>query len=245
MKFPYLFSPIKINTMELKNRIVMTAMHLGYTPKGEATDRLIDFYSMRARGGVGLIVVGGCSIDEYGSMSSMIGIHDDRYIPGLKRLTSAVQTGGSKIAAQLYQAGRYTHSAMIGGRKPFSSSAVRSKLTGETPRALELEEIPGVQDKFGKAAVRAKESGFDAVEILASAGYLISQFLSPITNLREDKYGGSLKNRMRFGIEVAKKVRAAVGPDYPILVRLAGNDFMEGGNTNQEAKGFASELEKV
>jgi len=231
--------------MELKNRIVMTAMHLGYTPKGEATDRLIDFYSMRARGGVGLIVVGGCSIDEYGSMSSMIGIHDDRYIPGLKRLTSAVQTGGSKIAAQLYQAGRYTHSAMIGGRKPISSSAVRSKLTGETPRALELEEIPCIQDKFGKAAVRAKESGFDAVEILASAGYLISQFLSPITNLREDKYGGSLKNRMRFGIEVAKKVRAAVGKDYPILVRLAGNDFMEGGNTNQEAKEFASELEKA
>jgi len=231
--------------MELKNRIVMTAMHLGYTPKGEATDRLIDFYTMRTRGGVGLIVVGGCSIDEYGSMSSMIGIHDDRYIPGLKRLTRAVQTGGAKIAAQLYQAGRYTHSAMIGGRKPFSSSAVRSKLTGETPRALDLEEIPGVQDKFGKAAVRAKESGFDAVEILASAGYLISQFLSPITNLREDKYGGSLKNRMRFGIEVAEKVRAAVGKDYPILVRLAGNDFMEGGNTNQEAKIFASELEKA
>ncbi|MBW2116444.1 MAG: FAD-dependent oxidoreductase [Deltaproteobacteria bacterium] len=245
MKFPYLYSPININTMELKNRIVMTAMHLGYTPKGEATDCLINFYTMRARGGVGLIVVGGCSIDEYGSMSSMIGIHDDRYIPGLKRLTRAVKTGGAKIAAQLYQAGRYTHSAMIGGRKPFSSSAVRSKLTGETPRALELEEIQGVQDKFGKAAVRAKESGFDAVEILASAGYLISQFLSPITNLREDKYGGSLENRMRFGIEVGEKVRAAVGKDYPILVRLAGNDFMEGGNRNQEAKIFASELEKA
>jgi len=231
--------------MELKNRIVMTAMHLGYTPEGEATDCLIDFYTQRAKGGVGLILVGGCSIDEYGSMSSMIGIHDDRYVPGLKRLTKAVQAGGAKIAAQLYQAGRYTHSAMIGGRKPFSSSAVRSKLTGETPRALEIEEIPGVQDKFGEAAVRAKESGFDAVEILASAGYLISQFLSPITNLRKDKYGGSLENRMRFGIEVAEKVRSAVGPDYPILVRLAGNDFMEGGNRNQEAKIFASELEKV
>jgi len=245
MEFPYLFSPVKINTMELKNRIVMTAMHLGYTPKGDVTDCLIDFYTTRARGGVGLIIVGGCSIDEYGSMSSMIGIHNDRYIPGLKKLTRAVRTGGAKIAAQLYQAGRYTHSAMIGGRKPFSSSAVRSKLTGETPRALELKEIPGIQDKFGEAALRARESGFDAVEILASAGYLISQFLSPITNLRKDKYGGSLENRMRFGIEVAEKVRAAVGKDYPILVRLAGNDFMEGGNTNQEAKAFASELEKA
>jgi len=228
--------------MELKNRIVMTAMHLGYTPNGDVTDCLIDFYTTRARGGVGLIIAGGCSIDEYGSMSSMIGINDGRYIPGLKRLTRAVQAGGSKIAAQLYQAGRYSHSAMIGGRKPFSSSAVRSRLTGETPRALELEEIPGVQDKFGEAALRAREAGFDAVEILASAGYLISQFLSPITNLREDKYGGSLENRMRFGIEVAEKVRAAVGKEYPILVRLAGNDFMVGGNTNQEAKVFRGDM---
>ncbi len=245
MEFPYLFSPIKINNMELKNRIVMTAMHLGYTPEGEVTDRLIDFYTLRAKGGVGLIIVGGCSIDEYGGMSSMICIRDDQYIPGLKRLTESVKNSGVKIAAQLYQAGRYTHSAMIGGRKPFSASAVRSKLTGEIPRPLELEEIPGVQDKFAEAAVRAKESGFDAVEILGSAGYLISQFLSPLTNLREDEYGGSLENRMRFGLEVVEKVRKAVGPDYPVLVRLAGNDFMEGGNTNRESKIFASEVEKV
>ena len=245
MEFPYLFSPIKINTMELKNRIVMTAMHLGYTPEGEVTDRLIDFYALRAKGGVGLIIVGGCPIDEFGGMSSMICIHDDAYIPGLKQLTDAVKNSGAKIAAQLYQAGRYTHSATIGGRKPFSSSAVRSKFTGETPRALELNEIPGVQDKFAEAAVRAKESGFDAVEILGSAGYLISQFLSPITNLREDKYGGSLENRMRFGLEVVEKVREAVGPDFPILMRVAGNDFMEGGNTNKESRLFATEAEKV
>ncbi len=245
MEFPYLFSPIKINNMEIKNRIVMTAMHLGYTPEGEVTDRLIDFYTQRAKGGVGFIIVGGCSIDEYGGMLSMISIRDDNYIPGLKRLTESVQNAGAKIAAQLYQAGRYTHSAMIGGRQPFSASAVRSKLTGEIPRPLELEEIPGVQDKFAEAAVRAQHSGFDAVEILASAGYLISQFLSPVTNLREDKYGGSLENRMRFGLEVFEKVRKAVGPDYPVIIRLAGNDFMEGGNTNKESKIFASEVEKL
>jgi 2,4-dienoyl-CoA reductase (NADPH2) len=244
MEFPYLFSPIKINNMELKNRIVMTAMHLGYTPEGEVTDRLIDFYTIRAKGGVGLIIVGGCSIDEYGGMLSMICIRDDQYIPGLQRLTESVKNAGAKIAAQLYQAGRYTHSAMIGGRKPFSASAVRSKMTGEVPRALELEEIPGVQDKFAEAAIRAKRSGFDAVEILASAGYLISQFLSPLTNLRKDGYGDSLENRMRFGLEVVEKVRKAVGPDYPVIIRLAGNDFMEGGNTNKESKIFASEVEK-
>ncbi len=245
MDFPNLFSPITINAMTLKNRMVMTAMHLGYTPEGTVTDRLIDFYARRARGGVGLIIVGGCPIDEYGGMSSMIAIHDDRFIPGLEQLTRAVKEGGARIAAQLYQAGRYTHSSMIGGRKPFSASAVRSKLTGETPRALTLNEIPQVQDRFAEAARRAKTAGFDAVEILGSAGYLISQFLSPVTNRREDEYGGSFENRMRFGLEVVAKVRRAVGPNYPVLMRLAGNEFMEGGNTNREAAIFAAEAEKA
>jgi 2,4-dienoyl-CoA reductase (NADPH2) len=245
MEYPFLFSPIQINSMHLKNRIVMTAMHLGYTPQGEVTDQLVEFYAERSRGGVGLIIVGGCPIDEYGGMAGMISLHHDRYVPGLERLTHAVKEGGARIAAQLYQAGRYTHSAMIGGRKPFSSSAVKSKLTGETPRVLELDEIPGVQDRFAEAALRAKKAGFDAVEILGSAGYLICQFLSPITNLRDDRYGGTLENRMRFGLEVVEKVRKALGPDYPVLIRLAGNDFMEGGHTNREARIFAVELEKA
>lgn len=245
MHFRHLFSPIQINQMQVKNRIVMTAMHLGYTPEGEVTERLIEFYRRRAQGGVGLIIVGGCTIDEYAGMASMIGLSEDRFIPGLKRLVEAVQAEGAKIAAQLYQAGRYTHSAMIGGRRPFSASAVRSRLTGETPRALELEEIPGVQASFAKAALRAKEAGFDAVEILGSAGYLISQFFSPVTNKRTDAYGGSLENRMRFGIEVVQKVREAVGPDFPVIMRLAGNEFMEGGNTNKEARIFAKELERA
>jgi 2,4-dienoyl-CoA reductase (NADPH2) len=245
MTFPHLFTPIKINNVELKNRVVLTAMHLGYTPEGGVTDRLTDFYTVRAKGGVGLIIVGGCRIDEYAGAGSMLRIDDDRFIPGLRALTDRVKAEGSKIAAQLYQAGRYAHSSMIGGKKPISASAVRSKLTGESPRALELDEIPALQDKFAEGALRAKDSGFDAVEILGSAGYLISQFLSPLTNKREDKYGGSFENRMRFGLEVTEKVRKAVGPDYPIIMRLAGNEFMKGGNTNEEAKTFASELEKA
>ena len=231
--------------MTLKNRIVMTAVHLGYTPEGSVTDRLVDFYQERARGGVGLIVVGGCPIDEQGSMAGMPRIDHDRYIPGLEKLTDAVKKEGAKIGAQLYQAGRYVHSSMIGGQKAVSASAVRSKLTGETPRALELDEIPEVQDRFAKAAERAKRTGFDTVEILGSAGYLISQFLSPITNKREDLYGGTFENRMRFGLEVAETVRKAVGKDYPLMMRLAGNEFMDGGNTNHEARIFASELEKA
>ena len=245
MGFPHLFSPITIQNMALKNRIVMTAMHLGYTPKGEVTDQLVNFYVERAQGGVGLIIVGGCPVDETGGMVGMIALQDDRFIPGLKRLTRSVKDHGAKIAAQLYQAGRYTHSTMIGGQKPISASAVRSRLTGETPRAITLEEIPEVQDKFAEAAVRARTAGFDAVEILGSAGYLISQFLSPITNLRKDQYGGSFKNRMRFGLETITKVRKAVGSDYPVLLRIAGNDFMEGSNTNLEARQFAAAAEKA
>ena len=245
MEFPHLFSPIKINNVELKNRVVLTAMHLGYTPEGGVTNRLTEFYRVRARGGVGLIIVGGCRIDEYAGAGSMLRIDDDRFIPGLRTLVDAVKAEGSLIAAQLYQAGRYAHSSMIGGKKPISASAIRSRLTGESPRALELDEIPPQQDKFAEGAQRAKDSGFDAVEILGSAGYLISQFLSPLTNKRDDKYGGSFENRMRFGLEVTEKVRKAVGPAYPIIMRLAGNEFMAGGNTNEEAKIFASELEKV
>lgn len=245
MIFPHLFSPITINSLVLKNRIVMSAMHLGYATDGEVTERLIHFYSARARGGAGLIIVGGCPIDPYGSMANMIALHDDRFLPGLEKLTREVHAGGAAIAAQLYQAGRYTHSSMINGQKPISASAIRSKFTGETPRALETGEIPGSQGRFVEAALRAQRAGFDAVEILGSAGYLISQFLSPLTNQRDDRYGGTFENRMRFGLEVVETVRHAVGPGYPIIMRLAGNDFMPGGNTNREARIFASELEKV
>lgn len=245
MMFPLLFSPITINTLVLKNRIVMSAMHLGYATDGEVTERLIHFYAARARGGAGLIIVGGCPIDQYGSMANMIALHDDRFLPGLENLTCEVHTGGAAIAAQLYQAGRYTHSSMIDGRKPISASAIRSKFTGETPRALEPGEISGILGNFSGAALRAQRAGFDAVEILGSAGYLISQFLSPLTNQRDDRYGGTFENRMRFGLEVVEAVRSAVGPEYPIIMRLAGNDFMPGGNTNREAQIFASELEKV
>ena len=181
MAFPNLFSPISINTLDVKNRIVMTAMHLGYTPDGEVTERLVEFYTARARGGAGLIIIGGCTIDALAGMSNMVAIYEDRFLPGLERLAREVKAHGAGVALQLYQAGRYTHSSMIGGEKPISASAVRSRLTGETPRALEPEEISGVQMKYAEAAGRAQRAGFDAVEILGSAGYLISQFLSPLT----------------------------------------------------------------
>ncbi len=242
-EFPYLFSPISINTMALKNRIVMSAMHLGYTEGGEVNDRLIDFYARRAKGGAGLIIVGLCSIDDDAGMPNMITIKDDRYIPGLTRLAEAVQLGGAKVAAQIGHQGASVFSAFIEGRTPVSASAIQTTMTRETPRALELEEIPLIQNKYVQAAVRVKKAGFDAVEILS--GYLPAQFLSPLSNMRDDEYGGNLTNRMRFGLEVAGKVREAVGKDFPVSVRVSGNEFIGGGFTREDAIMFASELEKT
>lgn len=238
-----LLSPIQVGPLTLKNRVVMPAMHLHYTPAGEVTDQLIDFYVERAAGGAALIIIGGCPIDDMSGMPAMVLLNHDRFIPGLTRLTAALHDHGALVAAQLYQAGRYAFSAMIGGKQPIAPSPIRSKFTGEVPREMTKEDILQVIGNFASAAKRAKAAGFDAVEILASAGYLISQFLSPLTNFREDEYGGPLENRMRFGLEVAQAVRDAVGPDMAVLCRLAGNDFMPGSHTNVESALFAEALE--
>jgi len=188
-----------------------------------------------------LIIVGGCTIDEH-SFGTMIKIDDDKYIPGLAELTGAIHDEGGKIAAQLFQPGRYAYS-FLAGIQPVAPSAVASRLTGQKPREMTLDEIKTMVKKFARAAVRAKEAGFDAVEIIASAGYLVSQFLSPVTNLREDEYGGNFERRMKFGLEVAARVRDAVGPEYPVLFRIGGNDYMAGGNTSREIAAFCARLE--
>jgi 2,4-dienoyl-CoA reductase (NADPH2) len=237
-----LFTPVAIGSIELANRIVMPAVHLNYTPEGFVTDQLVRFYVERAAGGVGLIIVGGCSVDEYAGAGFMLGLSDDQFIPGLQRLTQAVHREGLPIAAQLYHAGRYSHSALI-GRQAVAPSAVESRFTHETPREMTQADIERTVGNFAQAARRAKEAGFDAVEIGGSAGYLICQFLSPLTNRRQDAYGGDWEDRMRFALEVVGAVREAVGPDYPVIFRVAGNDFMEGGNTNREARLLAQALE--
>jgi len=236
-----LFTPVAIGPMELANRVVMPAVHLNYTPDGLVTDQLVHFYAERAAGGVGLIIVG-CPVDEYAGAGFMVGLSDDRFIPGLQRLTQAVHQEGVPVAAQLYHAGRYSHSTLI-GRQAIAPSAVASRFTHETPRQMSQADIERTVGRFAQAARRAQEAGFDAVEIGGSAGYLICQFLSPLTNQRQDGYGGDWQNRLRFALEVVGAVRGAVGPGYPVIFRLAGNDFMEGGNTNREARLLAQALE--
>jgi len=240
----YLFKPVRIGKLELPNRVVMTAMHLNYTPGGKVSERLIAFYEERARFGLSLAIVGGCTVDEYSGSPDMLSLKDDADMDGLKRLAEAVHRAGGHLFAQLYHAGAYAHSVFLGGKQALSPSGVFSRFTKETPREMTRSDIIWVIENFAKAAQRAKDAGFDGVEILGSAGYLISQFLSPLTNKRDDEYGGPLENRMRFGLEVLRAVRQQVGSDFPVSYRIAGNDFVPGSHTNEEAKAFAQALDR-
>jgi 2,4-dienoyl-CoA reductase (NADPH2) len=234
-----LFEPIRVGPMELSNRVVMTAMHMNYTPNGHVSEQLTNFYTARARGGVGLMIIGGAEIDDEASgMDTFLSIKDDKFIPGLKSFADAIHNEGGKVAVQLYMAGAYSF-ASLKGLPVFAPSSYVSAFSRQQTTPMTLEDIERVQDDFTQATRRAKEAGFDAVEVLASAGYLISQFLSPKTNKRDDDYGGPLVNRMRFGREVVEKVRKEAGSNMAVLVRIAGNDFVPDSHTNTEAKVFA------
>jgi len=230
--------------MTVSNRVVMTAMHLNYTPSGTVTDRFIDFYRARARGGAGLIVIGGADINDQASgMDFMLSIKDDSTIPGLKRFADAMHEEDVKCAVQLYMAGAYSFCGMK-GLPVMAPAEYVSQFSRQKTTAMTLEDIERVQMDYVNAARRAEQAGFDAVEVLASAGYLICQFLSPRTNTRNDQYGGPLENRMRFGLETIRRVREAVGPDIAVIVRVAGNDFVPGSHTNKESRVFAAAAEK-
>ena len=243
MQYYRLFKPIKIRNLELKNRIIMPAIHLMYNMDGFANERFNEFYWRRAEGGAGLIFVGGCRFDEYGGSPGMMSLQTDEFIAGYREFTDGMHKRGAKVGVQLYHAGAYAHSIANDGREALAPSAVLSKFTKEMPKEMTKSEMKEVISKWEDAAVRAKAAGFDIVEISASAGYLISQFLSPKTNLRTDEYGGSWEKRTRFPLEVVAAIREAVGEDYPICVRIAGNDFVPGSNGNDETVLFAKLLE--
>lgn len=237
-----LFQPIKINRAEIKNRICMPGMNLNYCDEYHVTERLVDFYTERARGGVGMIVAGCATVDEFSGGRRFIGAHSDEFIPGLRKLAGGIKENGAAAFIQLNHLGRYAFSASIGNRQPMAPSAIASRLTREVPHALTLDEIALVIEAFAQAARRVKEAGFNGIEVLCGTGYLISEFLAPVTNQRTDSYGGSFENRMRFGLEIIQATRKAVGPDFPVTARMNGNDFMQGGNSRQELQTFAKAL---
>jgi 2,4-dienoyl-CoA reductase (NADPH2) len=245
MEFKKLFEPIRINTLEIKNRTVMPSMGLSFTDKYEFNDRYKAFYRARAKGGVGLMTIGPIAIDRVGSAPLTIGLFDESNLATLTTFMEELHRETDvRVATQLFHMGRYAFS-MLSGQQPIAPSPIPSKLTGEMPREMTRQDIDTIQEAYVAAARRSVDVGFDFVEILACTGYLISQFLSPLTNHRTDAYGGSMENRMRFGIEMIEKVRAAVGPDVPVGIRVAGNDFMDGGHSNVESAQFCVAAEKA
>ncbi len=240
-----LFEPIKIGSLEIKNRLAMSAMDLGFTSDGSINKRFIDFYVERARGGVGLIVVGGCYPEMTGKVwKSIIGLDKDKYIPGLKKLTDTIHKYDVKIAAQILHGGR-SASSFFSKTHPVSPSSLSHINIKQKPHALTIPEIKKVIDGYVAATVRVKKGGFDAVEIHGGMGYLINQFLSEATNKRKDRYGGSLKNRIRFAKEIVVAIKKKVGKRYPVIFRMSGADFVDEGLQIDESVEIAIELEKV
>ena len=240
-----LFEPIRIADLEVKNRIYLPAMHLNMAENFMVTGRIVDFYTERARGGAGLICVGFATVDEFSGIYTNIGAHDDKFIPGLARIAEAINGNGARSCVQLNHAGRYNYSFFLDGKQAVAPSAVYSKLTKETPRELDIDEVRQIVDGFARAALRVRKAGYDAVEVLCGTGYLISAFLSPLTNKREDEYGGSFENRMRFGLDIIRAILAACGEDFPILVRMNGNDFMKDGMGRRELQAYAKKLVEI
>ena len=230
MQFPHLFSSVTINGMTLKNRAVMPPMGTGYgNPDSTVSDRLVAYLARRAQGGTGLIITEVCAVDPRGKgFPNEIGIWSDAFIPGLARIPEALHHFGAKAALQLHHAGRETFEDAIGAI-PEAPSAIPSVILGQPCEAMSLERIAQIVEAFASAAGRAKTAGFDAVELHGAHGYLLNQFLSPFSNQRDDKYGGSDENRARFVLEIIAAVRKKVGNDFPVWIRVSADELVRGG----------------
>ncbi len=230
-----LFDETRIKGMRLDNRLVRSATWEGMCdPDGRPTQKLADYYADLARGGVGLIVTGYAYVRPDGKqLPGQMGAHDDTLGAALTALVDAVHAESGRICLQLVHAGGQA-SAKAAGR-PIAPSAVKVDQFPDVPAGLAIDEIEPLVRCFAEAARRGKEAGFDAVQLHAAHGYLINQFLSPLTNQRTDIYGGAAENRCRFLMEVYRAVRGAVGKEYPVLVKLNGSDNLPGGLTLDDA----------
>jgi dimethylglycine catabolism A len=244
-RLPRLFTPGRIGSVEIKNRVVMPPMTTrAADADGFVSDDTVAYFCARAEGGTGLITVEMASPEQAGRHRNFeLGIYDDRFIPGLSRLVDALHERGAKVSIQLGHGGAHTRPDINGGLPPVGPSAIPHVVqegTTETiiPEAMTRERIDQAIESFAEAALRARQAGFDMVEVHAAHGYLISQFLCPVENLRDDEFGGSLKNRARLGVDVVKRIKTRV-PGFPVIFRLNGDDFMPGGMTATEARQVA------
>ncbi|MEE8449870.1 MAG: FAD-dependent oxidoreductase [Thermodesulfobacteriota bacterium] len=240
-----LFTPISLGKLLVKNRIVEAPTTIYFaTKEGAITQRMLDFYEERARGGPGLIILESACVDEIASQPeyNKLALSDDAFIRGLSELAEIIKAHDVAAGCQLVHAGRQR----AFGRLPVvAPSPIPCPDGGTVPKELTGEEIDNIIEAFGQAGARARRAGFDLVEILAGHGYLIGQFLSAETNKRTDQYGGSLANRMRFALQVTERVRQAVGDDFPISVRISAQDYTPEGINLEESGVTAVELEKA
>ncbi len=234
--------PINFGKLELHNRIVMPPIATYQnTEDGYVTQKMLDYYGERAKGGnISMIITEHSYITLQGkAKAKQLSIADDACIDGLKKLTDAIHQNGTKAMAQINHAGSAAPSAVNGGRVVSASGVILPTKPmmgdGTVPEELTKEEIAEIEYLFGQAARRAKEAGYDAVEIHSAHAYLLNQFYSPLTNKRTDEYGGSLENRLRVHREVIREVRKQVGRDFPISVRLGGCDYCAGGSTIEDS----------
>jgi len=241
-----LFEPIEINSMVSKNRFVRTATAERMSPpKGEFTREMVKLYVRLAQGGVGLIITGHSYIHPLGKADRrMTGIYKDDLVPTLKELVKEVHKFKTKIVMQINHCGG-RRDKDVGEETPIGPSTVEYKPLELTSREMDAREIEEVINLFAQAAKRVKDAGFDGVQIHSVHGYLINQFLSPITNKRKDSWGGSLDNRMRFLLEVYRLTRETVGKDYPVLAKIPAGDFVAGGLTVREACEVAKRLSQL
>lgn len=240
------FSPVRIGNMELKNRFVVTAMAaLLCQQDGSVTDKFIAYHEAKAKGGWGLIITENFYAEPRGkSFPTLAGLHNDSLIEGHKKLTNTIHKYDSKIVAQIYHCGRQT-SKRLTGVTPAAPSAMFDATYQEEVHELTVEEIHDLVGKFGDLAKRAQTAGYDGVEVHCAHGYLISEFLSPFVNKRTDEYGGTFYNRARFLLEIIADIKEKTGKDFPIMIRISGEEMVPGGRSIEDTKAIAMLAEQA
>ena len=239
--FPHLLEPLDLGWVRLRNRALMGSMHTGLEDREADYPRLAAYFAERARGGAGLIVTGGIAPNVVGWLGPFSGkLSASREIPRHRLLTEAVHAAGGHLCMQILHAGRYAHHPLL-----VAPSALAAPITRFRPRALSGRGVERQIDAFVRAATLARAAGYDGVEIMGSEGYLINQFIAARTNRREDAWGGSYENRMRFPLEIVRRTRAALGPDFILIFRLSMLDLVEGGSEWAEVVELAKGLEQA
>src|SRR3990170_4905384 len=235
-----LFEPIQVGTMEVPNRIVFPPCGTELAEQGGfAGDTLINYYARRAEGGAGMIVVEFSAVDDQRfSSHRQVRISNDSYIPGLRRLAGAIKAHGSRAVIQLHHPGRQNY-AVITGLQPIAPSAIPCPRVKEMPREMTVDEIRELIEKYAAAAARAREAGFDSVQLHGAHGYMICQFLSAFSNKRTDEYGGDTAGRARFATEIIRRCKEVAGADFPVMLRFSGGEHVPGGITPAESREIA------